>query len=133
MTDQHNGGGGGNAVEVEPDFTEHSVHEGVLGYLMGFVLAALLTVASFYILHTDLIWGPGIVVMLVVLAIAQIGVHLVFFMHLTTAPDNTNNVLALAFGVLIVALIIIGSIWIMDHLNDRMMPMSPTTQMSPSM
>jgi cytochrome o ubiquinol oxidase subunit IV len=124
MTDQHNGGGASNAVEVEPDATEHSVREGVQGYLMGFALAALLTVASFYILHTNLIWGPGIVVMLVVLAIAQIGVHLVFFMHLTTAPDNTNNVLALAFGVLIVALIIIGSIWIMGHLNARMMPMS---------
>jgi cytochrome o ubiquinol oxidase subunit IV len=123
MTDQHNGGGA-SAVDVEPDATEHSVREGVQGYLMGFALAALLTVASFYILHTNLIWGPGIVVMLVVLAIAQIGVHLVFFMHLTTAPDNTNNVLALAFGVLIVALIIIGSIWIMGHLNARMMPMS---------
>ena len=45
-----------------------------------------------------------------------------FFLHLTTAPDNTNNVLALAFGVLIVALIIGGSVWIMGHLNDRMMP-----------
>ena len=54
--------------------------------------------------------------------VAQIGVHLVFFRHLTTAPDNTNNVLALAFGVLIVALIIGGSVWIMNTLNDRMMP-----------
>ena len=39
---------------------------------------------------------------LAVLAIAQMGVHLVFFLHITTGPDNTNNVLALAFGVLIV-------------------------------
>ena len=45
------------------------------------------------------------------LAIAQIGVHLIFFLHITTAPDNTNTVLALAFGVLIVALIIGGSLW----------------------
>jgi cytochrome o ubiquinol oxidase operon protein cyoD len=89
---------------------------------LGVLLASLLTVASFYVLHTDLIWAPGIVVMLVVLAVAQIGVHLVFFMHLTTAPDNTNNVLALAFGVLIVVLIIGGSIWIMNHLDARMMP-----------
>ena len=80
--------------------------------------------ASFYVLHTRLIWPPGIVVMLVVLAVAQIGVHLVFFLHLTTAPDNTNNVLALAFGILVVLLIIGGSIWIMNHLNERMMPMS---------
>ena len=57
-----------------------------------------------------------------VLAVAQIGVHLVFFLHLTTAPDNTNNVLALAFGVLIVALVIGGSVWIMGHLDERMMP-----------
>ena len=66
---------------------------------------------------------------LVVLAIAQIGVHLVFFLHITTAPDNTNNVLALAFGVLIVALVIGGSLWIMDNLNRRMMPMDEIIQM----
>jgi len=73
--------------------------------------------------------GAGIPVALVVLAIAQIGVHLVFFLHITTAPDNTNNVLALAFGVLIVALLIGGSLWIMDNLNQRMMPMHEIMQM----
>jgi len=56
-------------------------------------------------------------------------VHLVFFLHITTAPDNTNNVLALAFGVLIVALLIGGSLWIMDNLNQRMMPMHEIMQM----
>jgi RND family efflux transporter MFP subunit len=59
---------------------------------------------------------------LVALAIAQIGVHLVFFLHLTTAPDNTNNALALAFGVLIVTLVVGGSLWIMSHLDRNMMP-----------
>jgi cytochrome o ubiquinol oxidase subunit IV len=68
-------------------------------------------------------------VALVVLAIAQMGVHLVFFLHITTAPDNTNNVLALAFGVLIVALVIGGSLWIMDHLNENMMPVHQMMQM----
>jgi cytochrome o ubiquinol oxidase subunit IV len=57
-----------------------------------------------------------------VLAIAQMGVHLVFFLHITTGPDNTNNVLALAFGVLIVTLVVAGSLWIMTNLNDNMMP-----------
>ncbi len=56
------------------------------------------------------------------LAIAQMGVHLVFFLHITTGPDNVNNVLALAFGVLIVFLVIAGSLWIMAHLNHNMMP-----------
>jgi cytochrome o ubiquinol oxidase subunit IV len=48
-----------------------------------------------------------------VLAIAQMGVHLVFFLHIATGPDNTNNVLALASGVLIVFLVVVGSVWIM--------------------
>jgi cytochrome o ubiquinol oxidase operon protein cyoD len=47
----------------------------------------------------------------------------VFFLHLTTGPDNTNNILALAFGVFIVVLVVLGSIWIMSHLNHNMMPM----------
>jgi cytochrome o ubiquinol oxidase operon protein cyoD len=50
------------------------------------------------------------------------GIHLVFFLHINTAPDNTNNVLALAFGVLIVTLVVTGSLWIMTNLNDQMMP-----------
>jgi cytochrome o ubiquinol oxidase subunit IV len=50
-------------------------------------------------------------------------VHLVFFLHITTAPDDTNNVLALAFGVLIVGLLIAGSLFIMTNLNS-MLPMA---------
>jgi cytochrome o ubiquinol oxidase subunit IV len=68
-------------------------------------------------------------VALVVLAIAQMGVHLVFFLHITSGPDNTNNVLALAFGVLIVVLLLGGSLWIMAHLNHNMMPMNQIMQM----
>jgi cytochrome o ubiquinol oxidase operon protein cyoD len=118
--------------DVAPGFLEageRTVWQGVQGYLIGLVLATALTAASFYVVRTSLIWGPGIPVALVVLAVAQIGVHLVFFLHLTTAPDNTNNVLALAFGVLIVTLVIGGSIWIMDHLNQNMVPMDRIMQM----
>jgi cytochrome o ubiquinol oxidase operon protein cyoD len=120
-----------NVDDVGPGFmdaADHSVREGIQGYFIGLILAALLTAASFYVVHTNLIWGPGIGVALGVLAIAQIGVHLVFFLHLTTAPDNTNNVLALAFGVLIVVLVIGGSLWIMNRLNTRMMPADMTNQ-----
>jgi cytochrome o ubiquinol oxidase operon protein cyoD len=57
------------------------------------------------------------------------GVHLVFFIHITTGRDNVNNVMALAFGVLIVLLLITGSLWIMAHLNHNMMPMNQLMQM----
>jgi cytochrome o ubiquinol oxidase subunit IV len=101
----------------------------VQSYRLGLALASLLTLASFYAVRTDLIWAPAIPIALVTLAVAQIGIHLVFFLHITTAPDNTNNVLALAFGVLIVALVIGGSVWIMYHLNANMLPMHQMLQM----
>ena len=94
---------------------------GFLVYTTGLFLAVLLTATSFWVTNTSLLWGPGVGVGLVVLAIAQMGVHLVFFLHITTAPDNTNNVLALAFGILIVLLVIGGSVWIMTNLNENMM------------
>ncbi|MDO9709019.1 cytochrome o ubiquinol oxidase subunit IV [Paracraurococcus lichenis] len=102
---------------------DSQVAKGITSYLTGLGLAVLLTVCSFWLAGTDFIYGPGLPVALAVLAIAQIGIHLVFFLHLTTAPDNTNNVMALAFGVFIVFLVVGGSVWIMDHLNGNMMPM----------
>jgi cytochrome o ubiquinol oxidase operon protein cyoD len=101
----------------------------IRNYLIGLALAALLTVGSFWALHTHLIYGPGIMMAIVVLAVAQMGIHLVYFLHLTTAPDNMNNALALAFGVLIVGLIVFGSVWVMYHLNHNMMPPLRVMQM----
>lgn len=101
----------------------HEVAEGLIGYLVGLFLATLLTAVSFFVSQTTLVWQPSIPVALSVLGAAQVGVHIVFFLHITTGPDNVNNVLALAFGVLIVLLVIVGSVWIMYHLNNNMMPM----------
>jgi cytochrome o ubiquinol oxidase operon protein cyoD len=98
-------------------------------YVIGLGLATLLTLASFWAGNTSLIYGPGIPVALATLAVAQMGIHLVFFLHLTTAPDNTNNALALAFGCLIVGLIVFGSVWIMVHLNHNLMPMQQLMEM----
>jgi cytochrome o ubiquinol oxidase operon protein cyoD len=99
-----------------------SVARGMRSYLVGLGLAALMTIASFWAAQTHVIYGPGVPVAIVVLALAQMGIHLVFFLHITTAPDNTNNVLALAFGILIACLVIFGSLWIMANLNHNMMP-----------
>jgi len=105
------------------------IARGVQGYLIGLVLAAGLTAASFYFCFSGLIYGPAVPAALVALAVAQMGVHLVFFLHITTDPDNTNNALALAFGVLIVTLVIGGSLWIMANLNHNMLPMSKIMEM----
>jgi cytochrome o ubiquinol oxidase operon protein cyoD len=64
-----------------------------------------------------------------VLALAQMGVHLVFFLHITSGPDSVNNVMALAFGLLIVMLLVFGSLWIMTHLDHNVMPMERVMKM----
>jgi cytochrome o ubiquinol oxidase operon protein cyoD len=111
------------------DEPEESAGHWILNANLGLGFSILLTVAAFVLAQTHLIYGPSIPVALIVLAIAQMGVHLVFFLHVTTGPDNTNNVLALAFGVLVVFLIVAGSIWIMTHLTHNMMPMQQMLQM----
>jgi cytochrome o ubiquinol oxidase operon protein cyoD len=110
-------------TDVAPGAPHDSLMSETLSYVIGLGLALLLTGVSFWVASTSAIWGPGVAMGLVVLAIAQMGVHLVFFLHITSGPDNTNNVLALAFGVLIVFLVMIGTIWIMGHMNTNMGPM----------
>jgi cytochrome o ubiquinol oxidase operon protein cyoD len=99
------------------------IAEGIRGYLIGLGLSVLATVVAFYLAGTSLVWQPSIPAALIVLAIAQIGVHIVFFLHITTRPDSMNNLMALTFGVFVVFVLIVGSVWIMTHLNSNMMPM----------
>jgi cytochrome o ubiquinol oxidase operon protein cyoD len=113
---------GTELLDVAPGEPHDSLMSETISYVVGLGLALLLTAVSFWVASTSNIWGPGVAMGLVVLAIAQMGVHLVFFLHITTGPDNTNNVLALAFGVLIVFLVMIGTIWIMGHMNANMGP-----------
>jgi len=112
--DEHAGGSGFSAIQV---------------YLLGFLLAIGLTVASFWIAGSNAVWGPGIPAALLSLAVAQMGVHLVFFLHITSGPENTNNTLALAFGVLVVLVIVVGSVWIMAHLNHNLMTLDQMKRM----
>lgn len=104
------------------DEPEESAGHWIRNSNLGLGFSIILTAAAFLVAGSHLVWAPAIPVALIVLAIAQMGVHLVFFLHVTTGPDNTNNVLALAFGVLVVFLIVAGSIWIMGHLSHNMMP-----------
>jgi cytochrome o ubiquinol oxidase subunit IV len=100
--------------------SEQGTFTGFFVYTIGLLLAVILTITSFWVANTSVLWTPGVPAGLVVLAIAQMGVHLVFFLHITTGPDNTNNILALAFGVLIVLLVLGGSLVIMANLNGNM-------------
>ena len=109
-------------IDVAPGVPHSNILSETMAYVLGLALALILTGISFWVASTDVLWGPGVATGLVVLAVAQMGVHLVFFLHLTSGPDNTNNVLALGFGVLIVFLVMVGTIWIMGHIDANMAP-----------
>lgn len=98
-------------------------------YLIGLFYAVILTYASFWASSTTSVYAPAIPVLLAVLAIAQMGVHLVFFLHISSAPDQTNNFLALAFGIFVVGLVVFGSLIIMGNLNHAMIPMDRLMEM----
>ena len=98
-------------------------------YVIGLGLATVLTLASFGAAVMHWVWAPGLPVLLAVLAIAQMGVHLVFFLHVSSSPDSANTILALAFGIFVVGLVVFGSMIIMANLNDHMMPLEQLMQM----
>jgi cytochrome o ubiquinol oxidase subunit IV len=102
---------------------------GARSYLIGLTYAVALTAASFWAARTSLVYAPAVPVLLGTLAIAQMGVHLAFFLHISSAPDQANNFLALAFGLFVSALVIFGSMIIMSHLSHNMMPIDELMKM----
>jgi cytochrome o ubiquinol oxidase operon protein cyoD len=114
----------GQAPGVDP-----GEQHGARSYLIGLMYAVALTLASFWAATTPLVYAPAVPVLLAALAIAQMGVHLAFFLHISSAPDQANNFLALAFGVFVSGLIIFGSMMIMTNLNHNMISMDALMKM----
>jgi len=92
----------------------------LLKYAGGLALSIVLTLVSFWVSESGAVWPGGVPVLLAALAIAQMGVHLLLFLHISSGPENTNNIMSLAFGVFVVVLVIFGSMIIMHSLDARM-------------
>lgn len=118
----------GQAQQEAPGATGHW-RGGLVKNVIGLAASVALTLASFWAAGTGLVWGPGVPVLLAALAIGQMGVHLVFFLHVSSGPEGTNTILALAFGVFVVALVVFGSLIIMANLDSGMTGMDALTRM----
>jgi cytochrome o ubiquinol oxidase operon protein cyoD len=121
--------GYGDSAPGDERLDGSGIAHGIVGYLVGLALAGGMTAAAFYLAGAHVLYGPGIPAALIALAVGQMGVHLVFFLHITSGPESTNNILALAFGVLIVFLLIAGTMFIMSTLNHNMPSMGQITSM----
>jgi cytochrome o ubiquinol oxidase operon protein cyoD len=117
------------AAQGEPPGIHREQRGSILSYLAGLGFAIVLTLASFWAAETHLVWQPAVPVLLAALAVGQMGVHVVFFFHISTGPGDANNFLALAFGIFVVALVVFGSMLIMSNLDANMPSMDQLMKM----
>lgn len=93
------------------------------GYVTGFVLAVILTVIPFWLVMGNVIENSGVTALVVLgLGAVQMVVHIVYFLHLNPRAEGGWNLLALIFTIIVVVIALVGSLWVMFHLNTNMMP-----------
>ncbi|ALP41135.1 cytochrome o ubiquinol oxidase subunit IV [Aeromonas schubertii] len=96
-------------------------HGSAYSYLIGFVLSLILTGIPFWMVMDGGFSHQTTLLTVVGLAVVQIFVHLVYFLHMNTSSEERWNLTALVFTVIIIAIVVVGSLWIMYNLNINMM------------
>ncbi|WP_455384688.1 cytochrome o ubiquinol oxidase subunit IV [Acidihalobacter prosperus] len=96
-------------------------HANIKSYITGFVLSIVLTVIPFAMVMFNLGSRTFILVGIALAAIVQIVVHLHYFLHLDRSSEQSWNLQAILFTLLIIVILIAGSLWIMFDLHARMM------------
>ncbi len=121
---------------IEP----HSHHEGLSqdghdhgsykSYITGFVLSVILTAIPFAIVMTGGFESRAVTAVIVIaFAVAQILVHMVYFLHMNSRSDEGWTMMSMIFTVVVVVIMLAGSLWVMYHLNTNMMPQMDHSQM----
>lgn len=100
----------------------HAGHGTVKSYLTGFVLSLILTAIPFALIMGHMLPAAAAIPAVVLIGVVQIAVHLVFFLHMNTSSGQQWNNSAFLFTVIVVGILIVGSLWIMYHLDMNMMP-----------
>lgn len=99
---------------------EHRVS--FLSYILGFVGSIILTLIAYFIVVDSSFKGSTMTWTLSILAGVQAIIQLLFFLHLSEEKKPRSHLHWLLFTLLILLIVLLGSIWIMDQLNYRMMP-----------
>lgn len=99
-----------------------NAHGSLKSYIVGFLLSLALTLASFGAVMTDLVPREARIAALVVLCVVQLMVQLVYFLHLGGSKEQRDNSGVFICTVLLIAIIVAGSLWVMHNANENMMP-----------
>lgn len=90
-------------------------------YFAGFGMALALTAIAFWCVTGQAATGGALIAMLMLLAVAQLMVQLVFFLHVSDEARPRWNLTAFIFMAIMLLVIVLGSLWIMQNLNYNMM------------
>lgn len=96
-------------------------HGTAKSYFIGFILSVILTVIPFALVMSASVSYSTTLICVIGMAVIQVIVHLVYFLHLNTASQERWNLVALLFTVVIIGILVVGSLWIMYNLNINMM------------
>ena len=95
-------------------------------YVVGLLLSLALTGAAYLLVTQHLLSGTLALSVLIALALLQALAQLVFFLHLGREGTSRMRLAVLSVAILIIAILVGGSLWVMNNLNGRMM--SPEAQ-----
>ncbi len=99
-----------------------AAHGNVKQYTIGFIVSVVLTIVPFYMaMHTEDFSRGAIIATIAITAIAQVLVQLVFFLHMNSSSEQRWNVIAFIYTILTIAVLLVGSVWIMNYLHSNMM------------
>jgi len=101
--------------------TEPPIHGTYKSYIIGFVISLILTLTSFFLVIERMIDGWALIYIICTLGFIQAIIQLLFFLHMGQEEKPHWDVLVFSFMVLVVLIVVVGSIWIMDNLDYRMM------------
>jgi cytochrome o ubiquinol oxidase subunit IV len=108
---------------------EHA-HGSLRGYMTGFVLSVILTAIPFWLVMTGALESKQLTAFIVMaLAVVQIVVHMIYFLHMNGRSEGGWTMMALVFTIILVVIALAGSLWVMYHLNTNMMPVHDMRQM----
>lgn len=112
---------------AEHEHGHHAVaalpHATMREYMIGFVLSLILTAIPFWLVMTMPLSPAVTAAVIMGFAVAQIIVHMVFFLHMNSKSEGGWTMLSLIFTITVVVIMLAGSLWVMHHLNTNMMPM----------
>jgi cytochrome o ubiquinol oxidase subunit IV len=107
-----------------------SNHGSLRSYLTGFALSAFLTAIPFWLVMAGVLNNRlATAVAITIFAIVQITVHMIYFLHMNTRSEDGWSIMALMFTLILVVIALVGSLWIIYHLNGNMMPGGDMSQM----